>query len=77
MDQHLNIRKEIKTDVIFCLSETEIYAMTLAMQNDANRMVEEFQVILHYQLPRRTSSTNRIYSLALINMLCNLANYHL
>ena len=29
----------------FCLSETEIYALTLAMQSDANRMVEEFQVI--------------------------------
>ena len=29
----------------FCLSETEIYALTISMQSDANRMVEEFQVI--------------------------------
>ena len=50
MYQHLHISKESKTDIIFCLSETEIYAMTLAMQNDANRMVEEFQVITQQQL---------------------------
>lgn len=29
--------------IMYNSSETEIYAMTLAMQNDANRMVEEFQ----------------------------------
>ena len=33
------------TYMIFVLSETEIYALTISMQSDANRMVEEFQVI--------------------------------
>ena len=42
--------KNLITYIMFCFSETEIHAMTLAMQSDANRMVEEFQVT-YYALP--------------------------